>query len=684
MVRRVGRTAVVPQRRPRQKTEELQMSYTRFTNSRLHTHTILTAVAALTLAGGCASDRPEFEPMVPTEEETETTDPDLEDAGDGISDTDRPGSDSGEMGGLGAECSSPAECDSGYCVDGVCCLTACSEVCARCDAPGSEGSCVAATSDDACGEIACQDGTECRQLNPVDEANCAGIGTCAVDTACEEVLTAADVLCQDGTGMCDGDGECIVPDKLLLGEACSDNDECGSGACVSAADGQMRCCEDACDGICEACSTAGRCEEAPPDDAMCEVITCPDDTPCATYPAPLTTNRCTSVGRCATEDSYCQLTYEPSGTECGSDLTCDGSGGCTADCVGTETWCTDECVDTDSDAENCGECDEVCGDGLVCSDGECVASCNANQVTCGNSCVDPLTNANNCGASGDCTGANAGTTCTSPSTCVNGSCEIVCSIGQVNCDGTCIDPNTNATYCGATAACTGTDRGAPCATANGYACVQGVCRLQCSGTLIACDGICINPTNNEDFCGASNYCEGADRGDECASTEECTDGACKLLDGEICNEDSDCVDGPCTQFYFDDDGDGYHSADVDSMKLCGTVAPSSDWSTEDLDCCDTNATVNPDYDGGPTETPAPGCGNSFFDYNCDGVLTPGTPLEPCGSFPPEDCPGAANFSSDTETGPSPWCGESGGVSGCAVVDGECAPVVGAAWTMECY
>src|SRR5688572_2378360 len=47
------------------------------------------------------------------------------------------------------------------------------------------------------------------------------------------------------------------PVTRALGSACADNDGCDSGSCAAG-----RCCESACDGLCESCSEAGLCNSA--------------------------------------------------------------------------------------------------------------------------------------------------------------------------------------------------------------------------------------------------------------------------------------------------------------------------------------------------------------------------------------------------------------------------------------
>src|SRR5690606_37081498 len=70
-------------------------------------------------------------------------------------------------------------------------------------------------------------------------------------------------------------------------------------------------------------------------------------------------------------------------------------------------------------------------------------------------CINPDTSVNFCGATGSCRGDSAGTTCDADEICVEGACELDCDEGLILCEGTCIDPLTNDDYCGAGEACTG-------------------------------------------------------------------------------------------------------------------------------------------------------------------------------------------------------------------------------------
>lgn len=76
----------------------------------------------------------------------------------------------------GAQCGENNECATGYCSDGVCCNKACSE-CARCDVPGSEGTCQLLAPGAPDDQGACGDST------------CDGLGHCALGEPQGVVLT---------------------------------------------------------------------------------------------------------------------------------------------------------------------------------------------------------------------------------------------------------------------------------------------------------------------------------------------------------------------------------------------------------------------------------------------------------------------------------------------------------------
>ncbi|MCA9610442.1 MAG: hypothetical protein KC619_32825, partial [Myxococcales bacterium] len=79
---------------------------------------------------------------------------------------------------------------------------------------------------------------------------------------------------------------------------------------------------------------------------------------------------------------------------------CDGDmppGGCRTG----ETDCDGTCVNTDSDARNCGGCGMACGAGEVCAAGACdAAGCSGGTTECDRACVDTDTDERHCGGCG--------------------------------------------------------------------------------------------------------------------------------------------------------------------------------------------------------------------------------------------------------------------------------------------
>lgn len=228
------------------------------------------------------------------------------------------------------------------------------------------------------------------------------------------------------------------------------------------------------------------------------------------------------------------------GTICAAGTVC-GGGHCSITCPGTETACvsgggdggagTGVCTDTKSDVNNCGQCGNVCGQGLVCNGGTCALTCTTGLVNCNGACIDPKTNSQFCGAAGACAAdaGSAGTACTNGQTCVNGTCSLTCPTGQVICGGKCVDPSNNNQFCGATAGCgVGGQGSAGSACTGGAVCSQGKCSANCATGLVLCNGICIDPQTNAQFCGATGTCSGPSAGTACPSGEVCASGQCQL------------------------------------------------------------------------------------------------------------------------------------------------------------
>lgn len=250
----------------------------------------------------------------------------------------------------GSPCTMPAECSSGFCVDGVCCDTACDGTCVACTAAlqgGTDGTCgpIAAGSDP---ENECDDETGTNACGQT--GNCDGGGFCEVvagGTSCGDIAecvggtqTGADLCdglgaCVDGGSMmcdpyvcdaggamcltmCSGNADCMSTHYCLAGtcvmdkptgQACAAPEECQSGFC---ADGF--CCNTACDATCQACSMAKKGSGA---NGTCGPInpgTDPDNE-CGTE---CMISNCNQASMCSASQPA------PDGTPCGMGMMCTG------------------------------------------------------------------------------------------------------------------------------------------------------------------------------------------------------------------------------------------------------------------------------------------------------------------------------------------------------------------------
>lgn len=211
------------------------------------------------------------------------------------------------------------------------------------------------------------------------------------------------------------------------------------------------------------------------------------------------------------------------------------------------------CIDPSTDPLFCGavgncqgvNAGEVCAAGTTCVEGACAAECpNAGEIKCGNTCIDP--NANNvyCGATAGCgMGGNGspGVTCPSNQECNNGTCQALCPPGLISCgaNGSCVDPRTDNTYCGAYGACTANTAQDGTACSAGTQCNgDGFCTRHCLPGLLLKGGKCIDPETDNQFCGATRSTSGT----VCANGSACSDGTCRA---NACASGYQLMDGRC-------------------------------------------------------------------------------------------------------------------------------------------
>lgn len=174
--------------------------------------------------------------------------------------------------------------------------------------------------------------------------------------------------------------------------------------------------------------------------------------------------------------------------------------------------CGGACVDLQTSAAHCGQCDNACPAGGVCTDGTC--GCPAGQSVCGGACVDTNVDLKNCG-----TCSNA---CSTGATCTDGECRCPGTRGAV-CMGECADLDSDSSHCGQCGtACTG-----------GTTCTAGTCACALANEK-SCGATCIDIQSDALNCGDCN--------NRCDPGANCDAGECRCPGamGKVCG--TACVD----------------------------------------------------------------------------------------------------------------------------------------------
>src|SRR5579884_3138994 len=325
--------------------------------------------------------------------------------------------------GNGATCSDGGQCQSGFCVGGVCCATACDGTCQTCDGGTCgtagdltscgdgvvccSGACVSLASPSNCGYCwhtcpageQCAGGTGgacyCTQIGnsyvPCQPGDTCCNGTCSnLQTDAQNCGTCGNACGTDET--CSG-GQCVVKQNQANGATCTANGQCQSGYCA-----QGYCCDSACDADqCHACNVAGQegtcvsvCGPYACGGTTC-LASCSSDSQCAA-------GYYCGGGQCGTQkplggsclaNDVCQSGYCVGGHCCESACTdqcynCNAQGACVpypyycavpGGTIGSGLCCNGACTDLSTDDNNCGACGHACGAGEVCNSGACQAGC---------------------------------------------------------------------------------------------------------------------------------------------------------------------------------------------------------------------------------------------------------------------------------------------------------------------
>ena len=233
--------------------------------------------------------------------------------------------------GARAACTTATECGTGFCVDGVCCDTACNGQCEACDGAGaSKGKCTAVKGDVHGSRTACSTGGGdiCRALacDGTDRLKCAAFKN-GLDAECSPASCAGGI--ETPASFCDGAGSC----KAGTTRPCAPF-ACGDKACKKTCTAATDCLKG---NVCDPAS--GQCVPAKSSCSADFSSSVPADG--SGTPKPCSPFLCNP----ATGDCYESCT---SSTQCASGFACDGakcvpsavptaddSGGCGCEVVGT-------------------------------------------------------------------------------------------------------------------------------------------------------------------------------------------------------------------------------------------------------------------------------------------------------------------------------------------------------------
>ena len=284
---------------------------------------------------------------------------------------------------LGVACTTAAECNSGFCAQGVCCATACTGTCQSCALGGSAGTCTSVPTGQAptpatqcmdagvatCGTNglcngsgACQlyaNGTVCVTGNCTGSTltparTCDGAGVCRTVTSslCDPyACDTANKVCKT---TCSVTTDCASPNTCIgtscgskpNGSTCGSGSECNSGICA-----QGVCCSTTCTGTCRSCA--------------------------------LTASLGTCAAATAGTDPLNQCTMAAAST-CGLDGFCDGSGACRRYASGTQcatATCTGNTLTPAATCNGTGTCNTpatVNCSPYLCGTGACKTTCASN------------------------------------------------------------------------------------------------------------------------------------------------------------------------------------------------------------------------------------------------------------------------------------------------------------------
>lgn len=458
---------------------------------------------------------------------------------------------------LGQDCkvANCRACDTGNCVDGVCCDAGCGgncDVCSKALGANADGTCTVASAgypgSPVCAPKACT-GASAACASCSQDTDCPSDRYCAADGTCAP-RKAAGAACNLTAG-----ADC----KAASCRACSG---AGNGTCTDGV-----CCSSACGAACDVCSKVlgasanGTCTTAPvgyvgpgcPSSSACNGTSVTCVSPCGGDADCVAGTYCSADGECAPRKSQGNTCNDAAGMDCkkAGCRVCGGAGnGHCSDGVCCESACNAACdvcsvaagstVDGTCSTAQTGYVGPGCGAGFACNGTAttCAAFCNSDA-----DCALAFY----CGKDQNCQPRKAlGQTCNAAADCKTAGCrECAAASGNGACaDGVCCDSDCNGS-CNVCSKALGASADGTCsllaAGAPGKpACAGGV---SCDGVVGSCPGACTEDPQcpARTFCAASGNCDNVlGQGSPCDRERQCDSGFC--VDGVCCDK---VCDGQC-------------------------------------------------------------------------------------------------------------------------------------------
>ncbi|WP_438039111.1 MYXO-CTERM sorting domain-containing protein [Sorangium sp. So ce128] len=319
----------------------------------------------------------------------------------------------------GEPCATGAECASGFCVDGVCCDTACGggvpndcQACSAAAGAAVNGTCGALEANTECRAAA--GGCDAAEVCDGTSVECPADAKLAAGTQCRASAGACDVaeVCDGSTGACPADTKLAAGTQCRasagvcdVAEVCDGN----TGACPAdtklAAGTQCRASAGACD-VAEACDgSAGAC---PPDALAAAGTQCR----AATGPCDIAES-CNGTDLACPADAVADVTTDcrPAAGPCDIPEKCDGANKtCTPDVLAPAGWVCRAAVGECDVAETCKgisvncPADDSAPDGAMCTGGVCVGgACMSGSGGSGGASTTSSGSGGSDGSSGDST-----------------------------------------------------------------------------------------------------------------------------------------------------------------------------------------------------------------------------------------------------------------------------------------